>query len=56
MTNEEILDIIDAVKDFCFLSDEQVYPVISYCCRKGYIKGWECIDDSFYVNGKKISA
>lgn len=55
MTNEEALDIIDAVKEFCFLTGEQIYPVVSYMCRKGYIKDWECIDDIFYMNGKQIA-
>ena len=56
MTNEEALDVIDAIKSFCFLTDEQIYPVVSYMCRCGYIKDWKCINNTFYVNGEKISA
>lgn len=56
MENNRNLNLIDAIKGFCGLTDKQVYPVVSFMCRNEYIKDWECIDDSFYVDGKKISA
>ena len=56
MTNEEALDIIEAVKDYSNNDETIYYPLVSYMCRKGYIKNWVCRDNKdFYVNGKYIA-
>ena len=55
MTNDKGIELIDAIKVFCGLTGEQVYPVVSFMCRNNYIKDWDCIDDVFYINGKQVA-
>ena len=46
-TNEEALDIIEAVKEYSNNDETIYYPLVSYMCQKGYIKNWECKDNRF---------
>jgi len=41
MTNEEALDIIEAVKEYSNNDETVYYQLVSYMCRNGYIKNWE---------------
>lgn len=54
MENDKGIELIDAIKGFCGLTGEEVYPVVSFMCRNNYIKDWECIDDIFYINGQQV--
>lgn len=49
------IELIDAIKGFCGLTGEQVYPVESFMCLGGYVENWECVDDIFYINGKQVA-
>jgi hypothetical protein len=55
MTNEEALDIIEAIKEYSNNDEAIYYPLVSYMCRKGYIKNWKCVNDNFYIDGKLIA-
>lgn len=55
MENDKGIELIDAIKGFCGLTGEEVYPVVSFMCRNNYIKDWECIDDIFYINGQQVA-
>ena len=55
MNDHKCIELIDAIKGFCGLTGEQVYPVVSFMCRNNYIKNWECVDDVFYVNGIQVA-
>lgn len=55
MEDDKCVELIDAIKGFCGLAGEQVYPVVSFMCRNNYINNWECIDDVFYINGKQVA-
>lgn len=55
MTNEEALDIIDAVKGYCNYDITVYYPFVSYLCLSHYVENWQCIDDVFYIDGMQIA-
>lgn len=54
MTQEEALEIIDAVKVYSLEDETIVYPFVSFMCRNGYVQNWECINEDFYIDGVKI--
>lgn len=54
MTQEEVLEIIDAVKVYSLEDETIVYPFVSFMCRNGYVQNWECINEDFYIDGVKI--
>lgn len=54
MTNEEALDIIDVVRELTTNDITIIYPLVSYMCRSGYLNNWQCINDTFYVDGNII--
>ena len=54
MTNEEALDIIDVVRELTTNDITIIYPLVSYMCLNGYLNNWQCINDTFYVDGNII--
>ena len=54
MTQEEALEIIDAVKVYSLGDETIVYLFASFMYRNGYVQNWECINEDFYIDSVKI--